>query len=124
MNTSSAVDSLAALAQETRLNIFRLLVQNAPKGLPAGEIARRLKLPGPTLSFHLNILASTELIEAHRNGRSISYLANFRNFNRLLNYLMENCCGGQNCAIDVTKVAESSVGANALKRIEHGKRQH
>src|SRR6516162_8617607 len=71
MNTSSAVDSLSALAQETRLNIFRLLVQNAPKGLPAGEIARRLKLPGPTLSFHLNILAATQLIEPQRNGRSI-----------------------------------------------------
>src|SRR6516165_10668496 len=104
MNTSSAVDSLAALAQETRLNIFRLLVQNAPKGLPAGEIARRLKLPGPTLSFHLNILAAIELIEPKRNGRSISYSANFQNVNRLMNYLLENCCGGQGCDIDVTKL--------------------
>ena len=105
MNTSSAVDSLAALAQETRLSIFRLLVQNAPKGLPAGEIARRLKLPQPTLSFHLNILAATELIESHRNGRSISYSANFQNVNRLMNYLLENCCGGQGCKIDVTELA-------------------
>jgi ArsR family transcriptional regulator len=104
MNTSSAVDSLAALAQETRLNIFRLLVQNAPKGLPAGEIARRLKLPGPTL----NILAATELIEPHRNGRSISYSPNFQNVNRLMNYLMENCCGGEGCAIDVTRLAGKS----------------
>jgi ArsR family transcriptional regulator, arsenate/arsenite/antimonite-responsive transcriptional repressor len=93
MNTSSAVDSLAALAQETRLNIFRLLVQNAPEGLAVGEIARRLKLPGPTLSFHLNILAATALIEPKRNGRSISYSPNFQNVNRLMNYLMENCCG-------------------------------
>jgi DNA-binding transcriptional ArsR family regulator len=105
MNTSSAVDSLAALAQETRLNIFRLLVQNAPKGLPAGEIARRLKLPGPTLSFHLNILAATELIEPQRNGRSISYSPNFQNVNRLMNYLMENCCGGEGCPIDVTRLS-------------------
>ena len=105
---SSAVDSLAALAQETRLNIFRLLVQNAPKGLPAGAIARRLKLPGPTLSFHLNILAASELIEPLRNGRSISYSPNFRNVNRLMNYLMENCCGGQGCAIDVTRLSEKS----------------
>jgi DNA-binding transcriptional ArsR family regulator len=103
MNMSSAVDSLAALAQETRLNVFRLLVQNAPKGLPAGEIARRLKLPGPTLSFHLNILAATELIEARRNGRFISYSPNFGNVNRLMNYLMENCCGGEGCPIDVTR---------------------
>src|SRR5215467_13859925 len=107
MNTSSAVDSLAALAQETRLNIFRLLVQNAPKGLAAGEIARRLKLPGPTLSFHLNILAATGLIEPHRNGRSISYSPNFDKVNRLMNYLMENCCGGESCAIDVTRLSGS-----------------
>jgi ArsR family transcriptional regulator, arsenate/arsenite/antimonite-responsive transcriptional repressor len=105
MNTSSAVDSLAAMAQKTRLNIFRLLVQNAPKGLAAGEIARRLKLPGPTLSFHLNILAATELIEPHRNGRSISYCPNFKNVNRLMNYLMENCCGGLGCNIDVTRLS-------------------
>ena len=102
---SSAIDSLGALAQETRLNIFRLLVQNAPKGLPAGEIARRLKLPGPTLSFHLNILAATELIKPHRNGRSISYSADFQNVNRLMNYLMENCCGGEGCTIDVTTIS-------------------
>ena len=77
MNTSSAVDSLAALAQETRLNIFRLLVQNAPKGLPAGEIARRLKLPGPTLSFHLNILAATELIRATKEWPVYLILSEF-----------------------------------------------
>jgi DNA-binding transcriptional ArsR family regulator len=58
MKVSHAVDSLAALAQDTRLNIFRLLVRHAPKGLPAGTIARRLRLQGPTLSFHLNVLAA------------------------------------------------------------------
>jgi len=116
MNTLSAVDSLAALAQETRLNIFRLLVQNAPKGLPAGEIARRLKLPGPTLSFHLNILAATGLIEPHRNGRSISYSAKFQNVNRLMNYLLENCCGGKGCDIDVTKLAGVSRGQRSKNK--------
>jgi len=108
MKTSLAVDSLAALAQETRLNIFRLLVQNAPKGLPAGDIAGRLKLPGPTLSFHLNILAATQLIAPHRNGRSISYSPNFQNVNRLMNYLMENCCGERGCTIDVTRLSSKS----------------
>jgi ArsR family transcriptional regulator, arsenate/arsenite/antimonite-responsive transcriptional repressor len=103
MNNKSAVDSLAALAQETRLGIFRLLVQRAPDGLAAGEIARRLKLPSPTLSFHLNILAATGLIDAHRNGRAISYSPNFQNVDRLMNYLMENCCGGEGCSIDVTQ---------------------
>jgi DNA-binding transcriptional ArsR family regulator len=105
MNASSAVDSLSALAQETRLSIFRLLVQNAPEGLKAGEITRRLKLPGPTLSFHLNILAATELIKPHRNGRSISYSPNFENVNRLMNYLMENCCGGEGCDIEVNRLS-------------------
>jgi DNA-binding transcriptional ArsR family regulator len=95
MNTSDAVDSLAALAQETRLNIFRLLVRNAPKGLAAGSIARRLKLPGPTLSFHLNVLAAADLIEPHKNGRSIAYSPKLESVNRLTGFLMENCCGGR-----------------------------
>lgn len=95
MKTSNAVDSLAALAQETRLNIFRLLVRRAPKGLPAGTIARRLRLPGPTLSFHLNVLAAADLIEPSKNGRSISYSAKLHNANRLTAFLMENCCGGR-----------------------------
>jgi predicted transcriptional regulator len=73
MKTSFAVDSLAALAQETRINIFRLLVRQAPGGLAAGQIARRLRLPGPTLSFHLNVLAAADLVQPHKNGRSISY---------------------------------------------------
>src|ERR1700704_4657903 len=95
MKIPAAVNSLAALAQETRLNIFRLLVRHVPKGLPAGTIARRLRLPSPTLSFHLNVLAATELVRAHKNGRSISYSANLENVNRLTNFLMENCCGGR-----------------------------
>jgi len=101
MKLSLAVDSLAALAQETRLGIFRLLVQNAPDGLPAGTIAKRLRLPGPTLSFHLNVLAAAELIRPQKNGRSIAYSANFEAFNRLTGFLMENCCGGRNCGPSV-----------------------
>jgi len=95
MKTSFAVDSLAALAQETRLNIFRLLVRHAPSGLPAGTIARRLRLPGPTLSFHLNVLAAAGLVRADKNGRSIAYSANLDSVNRLTGFLMENCCGGR-----------------------------
>src|SRR5207302_7796804 len=95
MKISFAVDSLAALAQETRLNIFRLLVRNAPNGLPAGTIARRLHLPGPTLSFHLNVLAAAELVEPRKNGRSIAYSANLKSVNRLTSFLMENCCAGR-----------------------------
>jgi len=95
MNTSQAVDSLAALAQETRLNIFRLLVRYAPLGLPAGEIARHLHLPGPTLSFHLNVLAAAELVEPHKNGRSIRYSPRLDRVSGLAGFLMENCCAGR-----------------------------
>jgi DNA-binding transcriptional ArsR family regulator len=95
MKTSYAVDSLAALAQETRLNIFRLLVRHAPEGLAAGQIARRLHLPSPTLSFHLNVLAAAELVLPHKNGRSIRYSASLDSVNRLTEFLIENCCGGR-----------------------------
>ena len=95
MKTSHAVDSLAALAQETRLNIFRLLVRHAPDGLAAGQIARRLHLPGPTLSFHLNVLAAAELVVPHKNGRSIRYSANLESINGLTEFLMENCWSGR-----------------------------
>src|SRR5579872_2453983 len=98
MNTSDAVNSLAALAQDTRLGIFRLLVRYAPEGLPAGAIARRLRLPGPTLSFHLNVLAAAELVQPQKNGRSISYSANLERVNELTSFLLENCCAGRGCS--------------------------
>jgi len=94
MNISDAVDSLAALAQETRLNIFRLLVRYAPLGLPAGQIARHLHLPGPTLSFHLNVLAAARLVEPHKNGRSIRYSPRIEAVSGLAGFLTENCCCG------------------------------
>src|SRR5579863_9716294 len=97
MNISGTVDSLAALAQETRLSIFRLLVRHAPEGLAAGAIAKKLKLPGPTLSFHLNVLAAAELIKARKSGRSISYSANLERIGSLTEFLLENCCGGRGC---------------------------
>jgi ArsR family transcriptional regulator, arsenate/arsenite/antimonite-responsive transcriptional repressor len=107
MKISFAVDSLAALAQETRLNIFRLLVRHAPAGLPAGTIARRLRLPGPTLSFHLNVLAAADLVQPHKNGRSIAYSANLDSVNRLTGFLMENCCGGRGGCTQFSGTANS-----------------
>jgi type 1 fimbriae regulatory protein FimB len=80
-------DSFAAITQETRLKIFRLLVRHAPKGLAAGTIVRDLGLRGPNVSFHLSVLASAELIRAHRKGTSISYSVNLENVNRLTNSL-------------------------------------
>jgi ArsR family transcriptional regulator, arsenate/arsenite/antimonite-responsive transcriptional repressor len=95
MKKPAVVLALGALAQETRLDIFRLLVQKGPEGLPAGDISARLALPSPTLSFHLNQLRFAGLITSHRESRSIIYSANFKAMTELVGYLTENCCGGR-----------------------------
>lgn len=92
MEISNAVTKLAALAQETRLSIFKLLVEAGLDGLPAGEISEELGIPPPTLSFHLKDLSHAGLINATRDGRSIYYSANFAGVNDLLDYLKQNCC--------------------------------
>ncbi len=95
MKQAGVIAALSSLAQETRLAIFRLLVQMGPDGLPAGEIGERLGLPSPTLSFHLNHLRHSGLISSRRASRSIIYTADFKAMNALIAYLMENCCGGR-----------------------------
>jgi ArsR family transcriptional regulator, arsenate/arsenite/antimonite-responsive transcriptional repressor len=95
MKKSSAVAALGALAQETRLDIFRLLVEEGPEGLPAGTIGTRLGQPSPTLSFHLNQLRFAGLVSSRRASRSIIYSANFKMMGDLIGYLTENCCGGR-----------------------------
>src|SRR5208283_5496676 len=95
MKKSAVIEALGALAQETRLDIFRLLVQRGPEGVPAGEIGARLAQPSPTLSFHLNQLRFAGLVTSRRESRSIIYSANFKAMNDLLAYLTENCCGGR-----------------------------
>lgn len=95
MESLAAIAALDALAQETRLRVFRLLVQVGTEGLPAGRIAKDLELPLATLSFHLNTLRQAGLIEFRRESRSLIYHANFEVMNRLLAYLTENCCGGE-----------------------------
>ncbi|MFQ5935885.1 MAG: ArsR/SmtB family transcription factor [Acidiferrobacterales bacterium] len=92
MDKSSAVDALCALAHETRLDVFRLLLQKGIEGASAGQIAAKLRLPSATLSFHLNALKSAQLVSARRQSRSIIYSANFASMNKLLAYLLENCC--------------------------------
>ena len=94
METQAAVSALSALAQETRLEAFRLLVEAGPAGLPAGEVASRLDIAPATLSFHLRTLLHAGLCGARRNGRSIVYAANFEAMGSLLGYLSDNCCGG------------------------------
>src|SRR5208283_6009425 len=95
MKKSAVIEALGALAQETRLDIFRLLVQRGPEGVPAGEIGARLAQPSPTLSFHLNQLRFAGLVTSRRESRSIIYSANFKAMNGLLAYLTENCCSGR-----------------------------
>ena len=94
MKSDIAVAALSALAQDSRLAIYRLLVKRGPDGYAAGEIAARLDLPAPTLSFHLKALAQAKLVEVRRSGRFLHYRANFRRMNELVAYLTENCCSG------------------------------
>lgn len=99
-DASKAVTALAALAQETRLAIFRLLVEHARDGLTPGAITLKLKLPPATLSFHLKELVNAGLIEDRRDGRFIWYRPDVAAMNGLIGYLTENCCrasGGQAC---------------------------
>ena len=98
MDTASAISSLSALAQETRLSIFRLLVEAGTQGLAAGAIAERLDIPASSLSFHLAELTRAGLIAQRRESRSLIYSANFRAMNALVGYLTENCCGGNPAA--------------------------
>ena len=100
MKTPQALKALAALAQDTRLAIFRLLVQQGPGGLSAGTVAERLDLPAATLSFHLKELANAGMIGARQEGRFIYYSANYARMNGLLGYLTKNCCQAEGCASD------------------------
>ena len=94
MEMTQAVEALAALAQETRLRVYRLLVEAGPEGLPAGRIGEALELPPATLSFHLAHLARAGLARSRQEGRFVIYSADFQNMNALVGYLTENCCGG------------------------------
>ena len=94
MEAKQALSSLAALAHETRLAVFRLLVQQGPAGMPAGEIAQLLGVPSPTLSFHLKELQRAGLIGATRQQRQILYATDFAGTRALLDFLMRDCCQG------------------------------
>ena len=94
MDKEDAILSLAALAQGTRLDVFRLLVKYEPEGLPAGDIARSLAVPHNTLSAHLSILSRAGLISGERQSRSIIYRADLARFRDMTLYLVKNCCQG------------------------------
>jgi DNA-binding transcriptional ArsR family regulator len=118
MEVKSAIDALAALAQESRLAVFRLLVREGPDGVPAGAIAELLGIPAPTLSFHLNQLSAAGLVISRREGRSIIYAANFPGMRDLLGFLVEDCCQGRPelCAPVLDRRAEDAAPSCAPSR--------
>lgn len=110
MEKSAAIAALAALAQESRLDIFRLLVQAGARGLPAGRIGERLGLPSATLSFHLSQLKQAGLATFRREGRSLIYAAEYAAMSGLLAFLTENCCQGDPaaCGLDACSPCETA----------------
>ncbi|TFW13355.1 ArsR family transcriptional regulator [Massilia arenosa] len=98
MDTAAVLAALAALAQESRLAIFRLLVQVGPSGMSATKIAEALDIPPSSLSFHLKELTHARLASARQDGRFVIYAANFATMNGVLAFLTENCCGGNPCS--------------------------
>jgi DNA-binding transcriptional ArsR family regulator len=97
MESKQAVTALASLAQPSRLAVYRLLVQAGPDGVSPGTLSDRLDIPAPTLSFHLKALSHAGLIDDRREGRNIFYTANYAHMNALVDFLTDNCCGGQSC---------------------------
>ena len=104
MEGTDVVAALTALAQESRLAVFRLLVREGPDGLPAGRIAAAIGVPPPTLSFHLSQLSHAGLVRARREGRQVLYAADYARMNALLQYLTENCCAGSDAGCAPVRV--------------------
>lgn len=98
MEIKQTIAALSALAHESRLAVFRALVQAGPEGLAAGQIAALLDVAPSSLSFHLKELAHAQLVSSRQEGRFVFYVANFATMNGLITYLTENCCGGNPCA--------------------------
>jgi DNA-binding transcriptional ArsR family regulator len=109
MERMAAIAALAALAQESRLDVFRLLVQAGANGVSAGLIGERLGLPAATLSFHLNQLRQAGMVTFRREGRSLIYVAEYAAMNDLLAYLTENCCQGDEAGCGVGVCDSSSM---------------
>ena len=109
MEKADVVAALVALAQDNRLDVFRVLVRTGTDGLAAGQIAERLDIAAPTLSFHLAQLRHAGLIQVRRDGRSLIYAANYDGMNGLMEFLTDNCCAGAaTCGVPVCEPAKAT----------------
>jgi len=115
MEINTATQSLAALAQETRLAIFRLLVEAGPDGLNAGAIAEAVAIPAATLSFHIAQLARAGLVGSRQESRFIYYSANYPAMDDLIAFLTDNCCQGKQCLPKTQKVASTAIRRQTSK---------
>ena len=116
MEQEQAILALAALAQATRLGVFRLLVKHEPDGLAAGDIAKLLAVPQNTMSAHLAVLARADLVMSERKSRSIIYRANLAAFQDLTSFMVEDCCGGRaDLCAPVAACSPSAASAPKLK---------
>jgi ArsR family transcriptional regulator len=108
MKSEAAIESLAALAQESRLAIFRMLVRRGPEGYTPTQLGEKLNVSSPTLSFHLKELQRAGLLEVRRDGRFLYYRPNFAHMNQLIGFLTENCCvlADQGCGPECTPPAK------------------
>ena len=116
MNSETVIRALAALAQEHRLAVFRLLVEAGPAGLAAGAVAARLNLPPSSLSFHLAQLGSAGLAHHRRDGRSIIYSADFGAMTAVVGYLTENCCAGGACEVAASCAPRATEPSSSKQR--------
>lgn len=118
METKSATTALAALAQETRLSVFRLLVEAGPEGMSVGSIGEKLGVPPATLSFHLKELSHASLVVSRQESRFIYYMANFAQMAALMTFLTQNCCRGmpQECLSVMETALESCCAPSRAKR--------
>lgn len=113
MEANQVIKALSALAQNSRLAIFRLLVQSGPAGLQVGKIAEHLEIPPATLSFHLKELTISGLVHPRQDGRFVIYSASFTRMNDLVGFLTENCCGGNPCTPVSSCAANSAAKSGA-----------
>lgn len=116
MQSSQTVKMLSALAQESRLAIFRLLVEYGPEGVPVGTIGERLGIPNATLSFHLKELLHAGLVTSRQSGRFVYYAPVIDAMNGLVGFLTENCCNGQDCQPAATKRAAKSAAISRTRK--------